>query len=463
VDSFLQCFLSFAVVAIGLTAFALAQEDPRGLLTPRTARWEHEVKLEGDEETFGAEHNPTGDPIGGGEGYKDIITKGNYTVRTFEELRNALEKANTGQVVFIPGDVEINMTGQKALSVPAGVTVASTRGREGSKGALLFSDAEGVYGMLVTSGDYVRITGLRIRGPHLEQAPAPDSLGIVTDDFGLEVDNCDVSGFSCAAIFVRPGASRAYVHHNFIHHNQRKGLGYGVLVDEADVLVEANIFDWCRHHICGGNGTPGTGYEARYNICRAHAIGHLFDMHGQASGSGIAGDWMNVHHNTFMCLDMVSIGIRGTPSQGAKIHHNWFYDPDPGKAVFVIASAFGPGTRNWAMRSIGDQSLGNSRAYRNVFGAERRLLKREEIIEARLRFTRGSLRSEGPRLLKTDLMEIIRVQREELDALGASVEKWKRLEARIKKMSKDELIDVILAQLKQIDTLDAPTDEEVKP
>jgi len=188
-----------------------------------------------------------------------------------------------------------------------------------------------------------------------------------------------------------------------------------------------------------------------------------FDMHGQASGSGIAGDWMNIHHNTFMCPDQVSIGIRGTPNQGAKIHHNWFHNPDPAKAVFVIASVFGPGMKNWAMRSIGDQSLGNSRAYRNVFGAERKLLKREELIEARQRFTRGNLRSKWPRLLKAELMEIIRVQREELDALGASVEEWKTLEARIKKMSKDELIDVVLAQLKQIDTLDAPTDEGVKP
>ena len=81
-----------------------AQDDPRSLLTQRTARWEHEANLESDKETFGAEHNPTGNPIGGGEWYKDIITRGDYTVRTFDELRDALGKAREGQVVFIPGD-----------------------------------------------------------------------------------------------------------------------------------------------------------------------------------------------------------------------------------------------------------------------------------------------------------------------------------------------------------------------
>jgi len=433
-----------------------AGSPQRPVLTERTARWEHEANREGEEEHFGAEHNPTRNPIGGGEGYKDIITKGDFTVRTFDELRDALEKAKEGQVVFIPGNVEIDMTGRTRLSIPAGVALASTRGLQGSEGALVFSDTQGVGYLFVTAGDCVRITGLRIRGPHPHRTAVPDSLGILTTHFGFEMDNCDISAFACGAIYVRSGARRAYVHHNYIHHNQRQGLGYGVCVDDADVLIEANIFDWCRHHICGGNGTPGTGYEARYNICRLNANGHLFDMHGQASGSGIAGDWMNIHHNTFMCPDQVSIGIRGTPNQGAKIHHNWFHNPDPAKAAFVIASVFGSGGKNWGMRSIGDQA--HSRAYRNVYGTERKLIGKKELIEARLRFTRGNVRA----MSNDDLMEIVRVQRDRLKALGSPVEKRETLEARIKEMPKDELIDTLLAHLKQIDTLEMQTPEEVK-
>ena len=452
------------VVVLGSGGSVWGQDALRPVLTTRTARWEHEAGLEGDEEHFGAEHNPTGNPIGGGEGYNDIIAEGDYTVRTLDELRAALGEAKERQVVFIPDGVEIDMSGCAKLSIPAGVTLSSTRGHRGSEGALVFSNTKRLPGLFVTAGDCVRITGLRVRGPHPDRTEAPDSIGVFAAHFGFEVDNCDISAFACAGIYVYRGARRAYVHHNTIHHNQRQGLGYGVAINVGDVLVEANIFDWCRHHICG-TGAPGEGYEARYNICRPNANGHLFDMHGQPDGSGIAGDWMNMHHNTFMCLDQTSIGIRGTPSQGTRIHHNWFHSPDPAKAVFVIACVFGPGIKNWAMRSIGDSRLGNSLAYRNVYGAERKLITREEMVEARLRFTRSNLRATPGwlRLSVEDPMAIARVQWGQLKALHSPVEEWPSLEARIKGMSKDEAIDVILGQLRLIETLNRPTEVLLKP
>jgi len=171
-----------------------------------------------------------------------------------------------------------------------------------------------------------------------------------------------------------------------------------------------------------------------------------------------------VHHNTFTCLDQVSIGIRGTPSQGARIHHNWFHDPDPTKAVFVIACVFGPGIENWAMRSIGESRLGNSLAYRNAYGAERKLISRAEMIDARLRFTGDNLRTTAGwlRLSAEAPMVIARVQWGQLKALGARVEERSSFEARIKGMSKDETVEVILGQLKLIETLNRPTREEVK-
>jgi len=143
-----------------------------------------------------------------------------------------------------------------------------------------------------------------------------------------------------------------YVHHCFIHHNQRDGLGYGVCLDGATVLIEANQFDACRHHIAS-TGAPGSGYEARYNVCLSAATSHLFDMHGgrdRGDGTDIAGDWLNIHHNTFQCTTQRSIVIRGVPSQGANVHHNWFHAPDPGRAVVTS---------------------GNTTTVRNVFGPER--------------------------------------------------------------------------------------------
>ncbi len=54
-------------------------------------------KIEKEEETFGAEPNPTGDPIGGGKGYRRLASRGDFEVRTSEELLVALKKAKAGQ------------------------------------------------------------------------------------------------------------------------------------------------------------------------------------------------------------------------------------------------------------------------------------------------------------------------------------------------------------------------------
>ena len=345
-----------AIAATGLNGCAPLRAAVRPVLTDRTAKWEHEAGLEGEKETFGAEHNPTGNPVGGGEGYSDILTRGDYTVRALDGLREALAKAKAGQVVFVPGDVELDMGSHKTLAIPGGVTLASTRGLKGSKGALIFSKELSRPRLFSTAGDCVRITGLRLRGPYPERpAIAFHANGVGTSHFGFEVDNCELSGFGISAIGVGGGASRVYVHHNFIHHNQRSGYGYGVSLGAASVLVEANLFDWCRHHIAS-SGSPGSSYEARYNICLENANGHLFDMHGgrdRGDGTDIAGDWMNIHHNTFKSK-VRSIVIRGVPSQGARVHHNWFVHPDPKNAV---------------------RTSGNTTVRRNVFGPERKLVE----------------------------------------------------------------------------------------
>ncbi len=418
------------------------------ILRPRTARWEHEANLEHGPEQFGAEHNPTGNPIGGGEGYQAVVTAGDFTVRTLDELCKALAEAHAGQVVFIPGDVEIDMSGHEKLLIPEGVTLASARGWQGSAGALVYSTAPKTRGLLDAGGDYVRITGLRVRGPDPTRADAPYyTWGLGTTHFGTEIDNCEVSAFAFAGIYVRGGARRAHVHHCFIHHNQQSGLGYGVAVDEADVLVEANRIDWCRHYITGANGNPGTGYEARYNVCGPNANGHLFDMHGQASGSGIAGDWMNIHHNTVLCTEQVSIGIRGTPSQGAIIHHNWFYNPRGVNALFVLPGGLRTLEQVRALMYVAELvGEGNVHAYRNVFGEERRLISKFCVDDSALAETKKRL--EGTPL--SDLVDIARIQRQcaPMVALGETPAQ-QELE-RLDGMSKEELVGVITDGLERV-------------
>ena len=323
----------------------------------------------GKKETFGAATNPTGDPIGGGKEYRRLVTTSHYQVKTLEELLSALEQAKAGQVVYVDEKAEIDLTGKQKIVIPGGVTIASGRGHKNSQGALLYSNELKTSPLFLAGGEKVRITGLRLRGPDPERRTdqmrqlhkegryysIPNSDGIICSYPDLEVDNCELWAWSHAAVFLKRGASKTHIHHNNIHHNQRSGLGYGVCLDQADALIEANLFDWCRHHIAG-TGRPGTSYEARYNLVLENANSHSFDMHGgkdRKDGTDIAGDSIKIHHNTFRATAVPAVVIRGRPTQSAEIHHNWFLHFDPGKTVHQ------------------SNAVGNMHIYRNQYGPAR--------------------------------------------------------------------------------------------
>ncbi len=308
-------------------------------------------------ETFGAETNPTGNPIGGGKTYSRLVEKGDFRVRTAQDLIAALAKAAAGQVVYVLDQAKIDLTPhvrekKLVLKIPGGVTLASGRGRDGSAGGLIFSDELKTNPLFQIAGQGVRIAGLRIRGPDPEIREKelrrrlreggrkgyyafPTSDGIRCSHARLEVDNCELSGWSHAAVYLRKGAAGAHVHHNHIHHCQRLGLGYGVCLNEAAALIEGNLFDYCRHHIAG-TGRCGTSYEARYNLVGPHANSHSFDMHGgrdRKDGTDVAGTWIRIHHNTFRAVHVPAVVIRGRPEKLAEIHHNWFLHARPSAAV----------------------------------------------------------------------------------------------------------------------------------
>jgi hypothetical protein len=303
------------------------------------------------DETFGCEANPTGNPIGGGEGYSPVYETGDHVVSTAEELAEALGAAQPGEVVYVPHGVEIDLSDAPRLVVPEGVTLAGSRGRDGSPGALLFTDKPKT--LLGSGGQNVRVTGLRFRGHYAgAERIATTSQFIGISDWGNEIDNCEIFNFNVVGIGVSAGALNCQIHHNYIHHCQLGGLGYGVSLTSGDVHIIANIFDYCRHHIAS-SGSPGAGYEAAWNLVLENATSHHFDMHGgrdRGDATDIAGDWMHVHHNTFRG-PRAHVVIRGVPSDGASIHHNWF-TAEPGKAV---------------------ASGGNTQVYRNVYGPEKTL------------------------------------------------------------------------------------------
>ena len=302
------------------------------------------------EPTYGCEANPTGNPIGGGDGYSDIYETGDFTVAGREELVAALEEARPGQVIFVPSGAEIDLSGRRTLAIPTGVTLAGTRGRNGCPGARLFTTTFGR--MFIAAGDDIRLTGLRFEGAYGgRERIAGSSTFLLVDHYNTRVDNCEIYNFNVSGIGVSRGAFRTRIHHNFIHHCQRDGLGYGVSVHGGgDVRIIANKFDDCRHHVAC-TGAPGTGYEAAWNLIMENATGSHLDMHGgrdRGDATDVAGDWMHVHHNTFL-NPLVHVGIRGRPSDGAAVHNNWFARP-PEQSV---------------------RATGNTRVFDNAFGPDR--------------------------------------------------------------------------------------------
>ena len=79
-------------------------------LAPRSLPAEGPTWIEIGETVYGAKPDERG-PIGGGKGYVNITTKGDYTVKNLDALLDALAKAKAGQVVFIPGETEIDLMG----------------------------------------------------------------------------------------------------------------------------------------------------------------------------------------------------------------------------------------------------------------------------------------------------------------------------------------------------------------
>src|SRR5690606_4458835 len=94
---------------------------------------------------YGARKDSRG-PLGGGSGYTDLISKGDFNAEDVDSLLKALSIVKSGQVIFIPDEIEIDLTTliyieKLILSIPEGVTLAGNRGVNGSKGAKIFSDA----------------------------------------------------------------------------------------------------------------------------------------------------------------------------------------------------------------------------------------------------------------------------------------------------------------------------------
>lgn len=291
---------------------------------------------------YGAGVNPTGDPIGGGAGYSRMVTSASadHIVRNAADLLKALSGASRGETVYVDDSAQIDLTGKTDIAIPAGVTLASGRGQGGSAGGLLFANDTTSSGFvtLIEIGSGGRVTGLRVQGPNATTSRLyPMYAGLVAAGDDVEVDNCEIYNWPQSGASV---GDRHYghFHHNYIHHCQADGFGYGICVSGGTALIEANYFDYYRHAIAGARGNPVSSYEARYNLAGPNATNTAFDMHGgnddpswgfnQGPDADVpAGGTILIHHNTFQAVggNNISVGIRGVPAETCLVYENWTY------------------------------------------------------------------------------------------------------------------------------------------
>ena len=267
-------------------------------------------------------------------------------VDTKEELLAALAAATAGDTVFVTGTASINLTGHKRIVIPAGVTLASDRGQGGAPGALLYNTEldpgqSEAWAQFSPKGSGVRITGLRLRGPDPEirddAYQYDNSRGIeALDASDLTVDNNELSAWSHGAVYLG-NTLEARIANNYIHHNRRTGLGYGVvLYNSSSAVIEFNRFTQNRHAIAG-NGLRTQRYDARYNLVVDNAASHGFDMHGENethdNGARYAGDVIHIKHNSFRSSAQAAVAVRGQPYTGAWVSGNCFAHSGASSAV----------------------------------------------------------------------------------------------------------------------------------
>jgi FG-GAP-like repeat len=280
-----------------------------------------------------------------------------------KDLPSALKGAGWGTIVQIDPNASIDLTNQPTLFIPGGVTIRGGRHRTalGPELTLLRNEHDHRTGTMFTiTGDNVRITGLRLRGPsgRLDaSAPLVDGIKVSSDQFATIIDHNELSNWTNAAIEVigahqilttdpkqkicsLPGANppnRQYkvrVARNFIHDNVRAEIGYGVVASQgAYLFIDRNTFLFNRHGIAA-DGTVPSGYDAWFNLVLSRSptydgkIGHEFDMHGSnpQTGSsvdgGVAGSELKVARNTFFSTDRPNFDVRGIPCAEQEFRDN---------------------------------------------------------------------------------------------------------------------------------------------
>jgi hypothetical protein len=308
------------------------------------------VQAATDTVSYGADANPTGNPIGGGSGYVSphgySQATADYVVTTATELSTALASATSGDVIWVPSGTTINITTAYGKTLKSGVVLASNRGQNGAAGGKIKTTYKATAFMtpILWCASNSVVSGLVFEGPGgIANSSGPRNCALrgLNKALRIEVENCEISEFAEGGIYFYGGgmawnddssSGRHWVHHCNIHNIQKHGFGYGIAEEGGCAyLAECNIFTDNRHHILGQAGN--NHYEVRYNIfndARYYISGVLYysaqvDCHGGGtSTSTSAGGTLMIHHNTFSTNSgHVNVGIRGIPKTECRVYNNW--------------------------------------------------------------------------------------------------------------------------------------------
>lgn len=257
---------------------------------------------------------------------------------TVQDLRDKIERAKPGAVIKLDNQAFLDLSDEGPIVIKKRITLKGIR--EEGKGRPVLTSWKKPLPLISVQADGVIIEGLKIEGVETDAKkkeiidlnkqgkkgvyafPVTRGIHVLAND--VVIKDCEISGFSHAAIFAE-NAVNLLVEDNFIHHNQRWGLGYGVslhLLSTAKIFN--NKFNYNRHSIAG-SGSPGQSYEAAYNWFGKNHSDSPLDMHGgkdRGDGTQIAGKVVYIHHNTIRDAINPAFIHRGIPQDFVIFEHN---------------------------------------------------------------------------------------------------------------------------------------------
>lgn len=284
--------------------------------------------------------------LGAGAAFPDVSEEDATDYATTGDELDQLAGSGGGRIIWIPEDVQIDLTGRTITVENA--WVASGRTQE-STGAVIFDEGRGAPGehisFILEHGG--RLSGLTIRGAlhnYTDSAIIPgyvplgeggsyDARQRWRDDWycraaevhgdEAQIDNCEIWGFSTGiAVGRRRSPVSPNILYNHIHNCMMTSDGYPIHVNDGMPSIHGCTFNAYRHAV-NGFGPPTAGYIVTECLFGPYKSSHDIDMHRLEENIGGDGDpssdeYANRAGGTMVIRDCTIMGTNVVDDR----HHN---------------------------------------------------------------------------------------------------------------------------------------------